>query len=195
MTSGPPPDDQSTSPSPAPETPAAPAPPPQVTQPQYGQPQYAAPGYAMAPERPGMVTAAGIVMIVLGVLVTLFGLLFLIAGAFVGGAGNAIETQVPGLPANMAGAVAGVIIVFAIIFLAFGILDIVAGANVMGGKGWARITGIVLAVILGLLSLLGLGNPDQGGGIIITLLLIAANVFVIWALVTTGSWFASRALR
>jgi hypothetical protein len=65
----------------------------------------------------------------------------------------------------------------------------------MGGKGWARITGIVLAVILGLLSLLGLGNPDQGGGIIITLLLIAANVFVIWALVTTGSWFAARSVR
>jgi hypothetical protein len=138
-----------------------------------------------------MVTAAGVVMIVLGALVILLGLLFLIGGAFIGGAGSEIETEVPGF-SGMAGAVAGVIIVLAVIFLAFGILNIVAGANVLGGRGWARITGIVLAIILGLLSLLGLGE-DQGGGIIITLLLIAANAFIVWALVASGSWFAARA--
>jgi hypothetical protein len=33
----------------------------------------------------------------------------------------------------------------------------------------------------------------QNGGTVITLLVIAGNVFVIWALATTGAWFAARA--
>jgi hypothetical protein len=140
-----------------------------------------------------MVTAAGVVMIVLGALVTIFGLLFLLGGVFISGAGSNIESQVPGMQ-GMSGAVAGVVIVLAIIFLAVGILDIVAGANVFGGRGWARVTGIVLAVIIGLLSLLGLGN-NQGGGVFFSLLLVAANAFIVWALATTGGWFATRATR
>ena len=110
--------------------------------------------------RPGMVTGAGITMIVLGALIVLFGLIALIAGAFVGGAANQINNSTPGL-GGMAGAFAGVIIVIAVIFLAFGILDIVAGANVLGGRSWARITGIVVAAVVGLLSLPGLFNGDR----------------------------------
>jgi len=95
----------------------------------------------------------------------------------------------------MAGAVAGVIIVVALILLAVGILDIVAGANVLGGRSWARITGIVLAVILGLLSIPGLfggGSNNGGGGIFVSLIIVAANAFIVWALATTGGWFAAR---
>jgi len=139
-----------------------------------------------------MVTSAGITMIVLGSLITLLGLFVLIAGVFVGGAANQINVSTPGFN-GLAGAVAGVIIVIALIFLAFGILDIVAGANVLGGRSWARITGIVVAAIFGLLSLPGLFNGNNGaGGPIFGLILVAANAFVIWALATTGSWFAAR---
>ena len=86
------------------------------------------------------------------------------------------------------------IIVIAVIFLAFGILDIVAGANVLGGRSWARITGIVVAAVVGLLSLPGLFNGgNSAGGPIFSLILVAANAFIIWTLATTGSWFAARA--
>jgi hypothetical protein len=146
-------------------------------------------------QRPGMVTGAGITMIVLGALIVLFGLIALVAGAFVGGAADQINIQAPGF-GGMAGAFAGVIIVFALILLGIGILDIVSGANVLGRRSWARITGIVLAAILGLLSLPGLfggGDANRGGGIVVSLILVAANAFIIWALATTGSWFAARA--
>jgi hypothetical protein len=146
------------------------------------------------PQRPGKVTFAAIIMILFGVLITLFSLLIVLGGAIFAGAGSEIETQVPGFPSGMAGAVAGVLIVFGVIALAIGILEIVVGANVLGGKGWARITGIVLAVILGLFSLSGLGSSDQGS-MIVSIVLIAANVFVIWALISAGGWFAARAAR
>ena len=140
-----------------------------------------------------MVTSAAITMIVLGALIALLGLFFAFVGAFVGGAANELNSQ-PAFP-GMAGAVAGVLIVFALILLAVGILDIVAGANVLGGRGWARITGIVVAVIVGLFGLLGLfggGDSRTGGSIVVSLIVVAANAFIVWALATTGSWFAAR---
>lgn len=175
-----------------PEEPAAP-PPPQFAPPPAPT-QYAPPPYAAASPlvRPGMVTGAGITMIVLGSLVCLFGLLFLIGGVFVSGASNAIDAQAPGF-GNFAGAVGGVIIVFSLIFLAVGVLDIVAGANVLGGRSWARITGIVVAAILGLFGLASLGgNSANGGNALFGFIVLAANAFIIWGLATTGAWFASR---
>ena len=140
--------------------------------------------------RPGMVSGAGIVMIVIGALITLVGLLSLVVGGILGGAATGIDFQAPGL-GGFAGAAAGAIIVFALILMAIGILDIVAGAKVMGGRGWARITGIVVAVLLALFSLGGLGSGD-GSGTVFSLIWLAANAFIIWALATSGSWFAAR---
>ena len=188
MTSMPPPDDPSAPPTPAPE-PQSPPPAQYVTTPQSAAPT----SYAGAPPRPGMVTAAGVVMIIFGALLSLLGVFALIGGAFISGSGSSLDSQFPGMGGVTAGAVGGVIIVFALIFLALGILDILAGANVFGGRGWARITGIVLAAIFAVISLLGIGGSSQNGGIIVTLLIIAGNVFIIWALATTGSWFGARA--
>ena len=155
-------------------------------------PQYAPYPTPMGPPRPGMVTGAGITMIVLGALIVVFGLFALVAAAFVGGAANSINVDAPGF-GNFAGAVAGVIIVFALILLAIGILDIVGGANVLGGRQWARITGIVVAVLLGLFGLASLaGNASGNGGGVIGILMLAANVFIVWALASTGGWFAAR---
>ena len=140
--------------------------------------------------RPGMVTGAGIAMIVMGALITLFGLLSLLVGGILGGAAGNLDFQAPGL-GGFAGAAAGALIVFALILLAIGILDIVAGANVFGGRGWARITGIVLAALLALFSLGGLSSGD-GSGTLVSLVWLAANGFIIWALATSGSWFAAR---
>ena len=40
-----------------------------------------------------------------------------------------------------------------------------------------------------MLALTGLGDPN---GIVISLALLVANAFVVYALVTGGSWFATR---
>jgi len=139
-----------------------------------------------------MATGAAITMIVLGGLLVIFGLLFLLVGVFVSGAGNALDPQQLGF-GGFAGAVGGVLIVLALISLALGILEIVAGAQVLGGRSWARITGIVLAVIWAVFGVLGLFGPGSGGGKAIDVILLAANLFIVWALATTGAWFTARA--
>lgn len=170
-------------------TPSQPAPPP-AAPPPAPMATGAAPAMAMPGPRPGILTAAGIVMIVIGALITVFGLLTLLVGGILGGAASSIDFQAPGL-GGFAGAAAGALIVVALVMLAIGILDIVAGANVFGGRSWARITGIVLAAILALFSLGGLGS-DAGGGTAFSIVWLAANGFVIWGLASTGRWFASR---
>lgn len=183
----PPPSPDSTPPPQAPYQPPPdnpPAPPPPAAPPaNWGGD---APAARMA--RPGAVTAAGIVMIVLGVLTLLLGLLFLVGAAAIGGAANS-----PGLNSqigSLGGAVGGFIAVVAAIVIAFGALQVIAGINILPGKNWARITAIVLAVIAGLLSLPGLFARNAGGGVVISIVVIAAYAFTIWALATNGRWFA-----
>ena len=101
---GPPPPEMAEPASP-PSQLAEPAAPPPAMAPPAGPPPSPPPYVASAPPagpvgmaRPGMVTGAGITMIVLGALIVLFGLIALIAGAFVGGAANQINNSTPRSP-------------------------------------------------------------------------------------------------
>ena len=144
-------------------------------------------------ERPGRVTAAGIILIVLGVLTSLLGIFFMLAiGALMGAAGD-VSTEIE-MPAGLdaAGALAGIGLAFGAIILAFGILQLLSGINVMPGKGWARVLGIVIAALGALLGLGGLGGGEQGSSPAVGIVLLAANIFVIWALASAGRWFVAR---
>lgn len=140
--------------------------------------------------RPGLVTAAGVVELALSVVIVLMGLVLLLgAGLFAGVSGSIpVPPEAPAI-GGILGALAGAILVYAIIVIAYGVLQFVVGLNVLGRRGWARVTGLVLAVIGALFAAAGLTDGDQNG----TALLIgvlAANAFVIYALATTGPWFA-----
>lgn len=144
-------------------------------------------------ERPTTVTAAGITLIVLGALTLLVSLLLLIGvGLFAGVAGSIPESEIPAGMGGLFGAFAGAIFVIMLIVAGFGVLQLVSGIQVLGGRSWARVTGIVVAAIAGLLALTGMGEPE---GMIFSLILLIANGFVIWALATSGPWFAARAVR
>ncbi len=136
--------------------------------------------------RPGIVTAAGITLIVLGALTLVLSLILLLGAAIFAGAAGGVDTEVPGL-GGMFGAFAGAIFVVVLIVVGFGALQLISGIKVLGGQGWARITGIVVAVIAGVLALAGVGDPN---GAILNIALVAANAFVVYALITTGPWFA-----
>lgn len=153
----------------------------------------AATGAATLPERPGSVTAAGIILIVLGVLTALLGVFFMLAIAALSGAAGDVSTEIE-MPAGFdaVGAVAGLGLALGGIILTFGILQVLSGINVLPGKRWARMLGIVVAALGALLGLGGLGGGDQGGSPAFGIALLAANVFVIWALASSGRWFAAR---
>ncbi len=139
--------------------------------------------------RPTMVTVAAWILIVLGVLVTLAGL-FLVIGS--------------GALAGFFGPLAGLGIVLGIIVLALGVLEAWSGIAILGGKGWARITGLVLSALFGLLSLLSVitafttpavtdpttgasvGGPGSAIGPLVGLLLYG---FVFWALIRESAFF------
>jgi hypothetical protein len=152
------------------------------------------PGYQWAaaapPARPGMVTGAAIVLLVLGVLTAILGLFALLAASiFTSG------MDIPGMEQfgeNAAGAIGGVVAIVGGVFIVFGVLQILSGINLFSARSWARILGIVLCVIgalFGLLALLGSGNSSAQGSPIFGLILLLANGFVVWALATTGRYF------
>jgi hypothetical protein len=143
-------------------------------------------------ERPGIVTAAGITLIVLGILTLLLALILLIGvGLFAGAAGSIPESEVPAGFGGMFGAFAGIIFVIMAIVAAFGIVQLVSGIQVLGGRSWARWAGIVVSAIAGLFALAGLAG-NEGGSVVLNLVLAGANAFAIWALATSGSWFTAR---
>ena len=140
--------------------------------------------------RPTSVTVAAWILIVLGALVTLAGIFFVIGS---------------GALASVFGPLAGLGIVMGIIVLGLGVLELWSGIAILGGKNWARITGMVLSALFGLLSLLSIitafttpavtdpttgvsaGGPGAAIGPIVGLLLYG---FVLWALAKAGSWFS-----
>ncbi|HEX6140637.1 MAG TPA: hypothetical protein VF013_09285 [Candidatus Limnocylindria bacterium] len=130
----------------------------------------------------------------LGVLVSLIGVLFLLGGALFGSFADApqVRDQLPGIGAAFGGVIATV----GGLVLAYGVLQVVTGIYVLPGRAWARITGMILASLGAIFGLLGLLPADGGGvtiaGVLISAAVVAGYVYVIYVLATKGSWFAER---
>jgi hypothetical protein len=122
-----------------------------------------------------MVTAASIVLMVIGVVVTLIGLLFILGGALIGSVGNR-----PDLGSDLNGL--------------WGALELMSGIFALLGRAWARILAIVISVLGALFAVLGIvGSRAEGAGSpAVSLVLLVAYVFVIWAMASGGRYFAER---
>jgi hypothetical protein len=183
-------------------------PPPQATPAGAGYPSG---GYPVAgPVRPGGVTAAGVLLIILGSLAALGGLLFILGGALLASAGvnEQIEDQLGPQFGGLFSAAAGVIIVVGVVAIVYAIFKIIAGAKVLSLRSGWRIAGIVLcalACVGWVISLIGAitGSEDAQfdfgtsefstvatgpsiGGIIIALLFLCGNVITIVLLARNG---------
>ena len=150
-------------------------------------------GYGTASrERPGIVTAAAIVLIVIGALGTVGGLLGLVGGGLVAGFGGGLEF----------------FFILALVGLIVAILALVAGIGILTGKSWGRNLGIGVSVAAILLSVVSafltasiVSQIEQAsgvsaaggdllggiGGVVITVLIYG---FVIWALTKEKDYFA-----
>jgi hypothetical protein len=112
--------------------------------------------------RPGVVTAAGILLIVAGAFAILGGLLSF------GAAG-----------------LGGIFVILAVILLAIGALEIYAGIQILGLRERGRIIGLVVAGIGAIFSLIFLITAGDFTQIIS----LALDAFVIWALMTNQQYF------
>lgn len=141
-----------------------------------------------APVRPGSVTAAGVLLIVLGVLVGLFGLISLLAGALFPTVADTQEFR--DQFGEVSSALGGLLLTMGAIVLGFGALQVVAGIFVLPGRTWARIMGLVLAVLGILFSLVGVLPGENGAGAsIVFVVLLAGYAYAAWILASTGWWF------
>ena len=172
------------------------------TQPQWSPPPqqpmgWGGPGYGGPPARPGGVTFAAIFLIVMGVIVTLLSLLAFIGGAALGGLGQGF------------GVFGGIVAVLGVILLVVGVLHIASGIGSLQGKGWARWTGVVIAIIMAILLVLGAitsltappttgvpGAPETAGAnimsVIINVILAVLYALAAWALIKATAYFAWR---
>lgn len=142
--------------------------------------------------RPGVVTAAAIVLIVIGALGTLGGLIGVFGSGLLAGFGGGLE----------------LFIILAIVGLVLAILAIVAGIGIFGAKRWAKNLGIWVSVAAILVSVINFflaqaifGAFDQSlgvssggflaGGILGIVIAVAVYGFVIWALTSKGEYFTA----
>jgi hypothetical protein len=125
------------------------------------------PGGTGAPVRPPLVTAAAIVLFVVGGLQILFGLFAFGGAGVVAGSGFG-----------------GALVIIGIIAILIGAASIYAGVQVMALKEQGRMIGLVISGIGALLALIGLVTGNFG-----QILGLLAYGFVIYALVTTSEAF------
>jgi len=144
--------------------------------------------------RPGMVTAASGVLIVLGVLVSFIGLVVVLGGAVIGGGGGRHDLGIEVMPSGPDG---GFVAVVGAIIVAFGVLELLSGIFALLGRAWARILAVVMSVLGGLVALLGVigsrAQADVSPAVsMVLLVLLVAPVFVVWAMASGGRYFTER---
>ena len=117
--------------------------------------------------RPGMVTAAAVLLFIVGGLQCLAGLIALFGGTvLVGSFGT------------------GVLILIGLVVLAIGLLHIYAGVKVLDLQEQGRIIGIVIAAIGAFLGLLRLAGRTRSG-----ILGLLIDAFILYALITNAQYF------
>jgi len=145
-----------------------------------------------AERRPTRVTAAGLLFLASAVLAGTYAPLLLIRPELV------LElSSLPTMPdvvalTTVAARVAGVIaLVLAILYLS-------VGTGLLAGRGWARATAFVLAVLLlfvtvfGLVLVIGGAQPGTGVDVLSALVTTAIYIFIIVALASSGPYFRGR---
>ncbi|MFI5262696.1 MAG: hypothetical protein ACHQZR_09110 [Candidatus Limnocylindrales bacterium] len=150
---------------------------------------------ASEPEASVTVALAGVLLLILGMLVSLGGLALLVLGAF---ARTAIDDAIrngnlSSYSADIISFVEGVIVVFGVVVLLYGLGELVAGIGVLRKRGWGRVLGIVLAAVAGLFTTFGvlgsMRNADARGGLIVLLVFALAYWFIVGALALGGRAF------
>lgn len=117
--------------------------------------------------RPGVVTAAAVLMLIGGGLSILTGILLL------SGVGVAAGRSVGAL-----------FVLVGLITLAVGALQVYAGIKVLDLRESGRVLGIVLAAVAAFLNLLALGRASSG-----SVIGLAVDAFILYALITNARYF------
>jgi hypothetical protein len=110
---------------------------------------------AKAPVTP-LAKAGSLFLVIVGAFIVLAGVIVVAGGAAIGGLAGG---------QTFGNAVAGIAAVFGVIILTIGVLHILSGIGAWRGAGIARVMGIILAILFGLISLAGAGGTTDPNGV------------------------------
>jgi hypothetical protein len=132
-------------------------------------------------QRPTGVTIIAVLDFIGAALCVILGLLMFAGGAMIGSLFNAAATANGATgTAPVGGFMAGIGIFAGVFFLFFAVLAIFIAIGLLKLKNWARVTTIVLSA-LGLLSTLSrFLHGFAGGGMVVTIIVLAYYIWVIW---------------
>ena len=184
------PEHEASAAAPVPPEPAAPATPP-ATPPglppgpavQWQAPPASAAAPGARPPRTTLSAVAGAVLLALGVVGLLFGFLFLAFASVVADLASDFVDQMPGVPGGLTPEqlVGGTIGFLGMIVIAYSVVYLLGGIGVLRSAEWGRVTGIVVAIISGLIWGSGLSST-AGGGSAFTVVMFLIHVYVFFVL-------------
>lgn len=151
------------------------------------QPETTAPPVESAgpAKRPGHVTAAGIIFILVGILVLLMGIALAVIGVLGLVASGSIPDFVTDTFDDLAGPAFSGVVVMGLVAIVIGFLETKAGAGILRLAAKGRTLGLRLAVIFGVLAILGLFSVMGTGeslAIIGQLAFVAIHLYLFWVL-------------
>lgn len=141
------------------------------------------------------VAISGVLLIVIGLLVGLVGLGLMLVGAIAQRVfDDAVQNgTLTGYAPDVIDFVRGVLVVLGVIVVLYGLGELAAGIGILAKRQWARILGLILALVAGLfttLALLGSLSADNArGGLVFFLVFAVAYWFIVYALATGGRAF------
>jgi len=105
---------------------------------------------AVRPHTPGVVIASGVILLALAVLALLWTVLFFVYGALITSISSIVQSNPEqfGSPGTISiEALRPVFYALAFVIFCIAVAHLAAGIGVLGRRAWARITGLVLAVL------------------------------------------------
>lgn len=166
-----------------PPTPMA-APPPVAPPPAVAW-QAPPPAVAMKGQRTPLAMVAGILLLLLAIGGGLLGLLIIVVGGTIISSLGSDLTNIPGYNGDPAALVTGVFAFIGILIIAYSVAYLLAGIGVLRNSNWARVLGIIVGIISGLIWLGGVtggGNSGAAGGGLFSIVLFAIHAYIVVAL-------------
>ncbi len=132
-------------------------------------------------QRPGGVTVIAVLDFIGAGFCVIAALLMFMGGSILASLmGAAATANGAAGAAPAAGIMASIGIVAGVIVLCFGALAVFVALGLLKLKNWARITTIVLSALGLLSSLRNLIAAFHGGGMVVTIIILAYHIWVIW---------------
>lgn len=140
--------------------------------------QAAPPAAPVKGQRTTLAMVAGILLLLLAIGGGLLGLLVVVLGsAFVSSLGDI--GNIPGYNGDPAAIVGGVVAFFGLVIVAYSVAYLLAGIGVLRNSNWARVLGIVVGIISGLIWLSGVSSSN---GAVFSIIMLAIHAYIVVAL-------------